>query len=132
VNAKVVGAVTGVGTGGVVVVAAVTNGGFVTVDEHWLDGMHGPVVMVAVFFTLAVSGTDTVAVKVTFTEWPAAKVTWMTNVLEFVAVTATEHESPVATVAHLSVVVFKVRLDGSGSFRTAEPAPVPVFFTVTV
>jgi len=132
VNAKVVGVATGVGTGGVVAFAAVTSGGFVTVDEHWLDGLHGPVVMVAVFFTLAVSVAATVAVKVTFTEWPAARVTWITRVFAFVAVTATEHESPAATVTHFSVVALRVRLDGNGSFRTAEPAPAPVFFTVIV
>ena len=41
--------------------------GFVTVDVQWFGGMHGPVVMVAVFFTLVVSVADTLAVKVTFT-----------------------------------------------------------------
>jgi hypothetical protein len=106
--------------------------GFVTVDVHWLDGMHGPVVMVAVFFTLAVSVLDTIAVKVTFTEWPEARVTWITRVLAFVVVTATEHESPAATVVHFSVVATRARFAASGSFRTAEPAPGPTFFTVIV
>ena len=53
--------------------------GFVTVDVHSVAGMHGPVVMVAVFFTLVVSVVFTLAVKVTFTEWPAARVTWMVS-----------------------------------------------------
>ena len=44
---------------------------------QWFGVMHGPVVMVAVFFTLVVSVADTLAAKVTFTEWPAARVTWM-------------------------------------------------------
>ena len=55
--------------------------GFVTVDVHWVEGMHGPVVMVAVFFTLAVSVLDTTAVKVTNTLWPAARVTWMVTLV---------------------------------------------------
>jgi hypothetical protein len=103
--------------------------GFVTVDVHWLDGMHGPVVMVAVFFTLAVSVLDTVAVKVTFTECPAARVTWMVTLAP---VTDAVQASVAMIVAHFKVVALIVRFEAIGSLRTAEPAPVPVFFTVMV
>ena len=47
-------------------------------------------------------------------------------------VTVTEHESPTGTVPQASVVLTKARLDGRVSLRTAVPAPVPVFLTLTV
>ena len=91
--------------------------------------MHGPVVMVAVFFTLVVSVADTLAVKVTFTEWPAARVTWMVTLL---AVTVAEQVSVAAIVVQVKVVAVMVRFEARVSFRTAEPVPEPVLFTVIV
>src|SRR5579871_5004276 len=106
--------------------------GFVTVDVQWFGSMHGPVVMVAVFFTLVVSVGETLAVKVTLTEWPAGSVTWITSVFGWAVVTVTEQLPVAGIVLHASVVGVRVRLDGRGSFKTADPAPTPTFLTVIV
>src|SRR5579862_8651945 len=103
--------------------------GFVTVDVQWFGAMHGPVVMTAVFFTLVVSVLDTLAVKVTFTEWPAAKVTWMVT---WVPVTVAVQASVARTVVHLRVPAVMARFEAMVSPRTAVPDPEPVFFTVIV
>src|SRR5579871_3324744 len=103
--------------------------GFVTVDVQALGAMHGPVVMVAVFFTLVVSVADTLAVKVTLTEWPAARVTLMVT---WLPVTVAVQASPVASVVHFKVPAVMARFEAMVSPRVAEPAPEPVFFTVIV
>src|SRR5271165_422907 len=103
--------------------------GFVTVDVQWFGVMHGPVVMVAVFFTLVVSVADTLAVKVTFTECLAARVTWMVTLAPVrVAVQA----SVARTVAHLRVPAVMARFEAMVSPRTAVPVPEPVLVTVIV
>ena len=78
--------------------------GFVTVDVQLVGGDARACGDGGRVLTLVVSVADTLAVKVTFTEWPAARVTWMARVLGVCLSTVTEQASVAATVLHLAVV----------------------------
>ena len=71
------------------------------------------------------------AVKVTFTEWPAARVTWMVR-LGGVAVTCRRADVCGGDCGAGLSVATRVRFEATVSVRTAVPAPEPVFFTVIV
>src|SRR5579871_2699218 len=102
--------------------------GFVTVDVHLFVPLHGPVIL-AVFFTFVVSVADTLAVKVTLTEWPAARVTWPVSFVP--AVIVTEHLSGLVTEPQVGIPTSE-RLEGSWSEYVVVPAPDPVFLMVIV
>ena len=83
--------------------------GFVTVDVQWFGGDARACGDGGRVLDVGGVGGRHVAVKVTFTEWPAARVTWM--VIWVVPVTVAEQMSVVAIVVHF------MQLSGSGSRR---------------
>jgi hypothetical protein len=130
------------GFGVVAVLVTVKSGAeFVTVDEQLFTAAFGvlaadavplsqlPVVMVAVLTTSPLSVDETVALNVTETWSPAARVTLKVQVLPDGL--ATVHVSVPLRVPQAGVP-FIVRFDARVSVTTAEPPPSPMFSMSTL